>query len=435
MKKYFYNLIALALLLSLGGYYQLSAQCTVWSANNGLPWGNFDLDFGGAPCDDGSGCPVLEISDLEAWASEAYEVSGVIQGAVYAFNICNGPGAGSWVPEFTILAPSGAVDAFGPGDGDGCTITWTASEAGVYVIVISEAEQCPGGNNTMTDNGFPALTCISGALCPACGTGGLLTTGEVSICEPGGTFDFTILNDTVPPGGLHAMLLLDILGGTGGQEGGVALQVTNNTAYDSDINGQLSFFGFPPLEGAWVIKGVIGDANGNPCAVTADSLIVYFGVESPVITEIVSNGIDELTVELLDGVEPYTFLWSDGQTTQTAVGLVPGTYTVTVSDANFCTVEGEASFTVSTNSIASLNKHSISPNPTNGIFSVQLSFNQNEFVDVEVLDIAGKVIQKSSRNLTAGHFDFDLNDSAAGVYFVRITAGAESMTQKIIVNR
>ncbi|MEZ4932093.1 MAG: hypothetical protein R2788_08250 [Saprospiraceae bacterium] len=30
--------------------------------------------------------------------------------------------------EFTIVAPSGMIDAFGLGDGDGCTISWTASE-------------------------------------------------------------------------------------------------------------------------------------------------------------------------------------------------------------------------------------------------------------------------------------------------------------------
>ncbi len=37
------------------------------------------------------------------------------------------------------------------------------------------------------------------------------------------------------------------------------------------------------------------------------------------------------------GTSPYTYEWSDGQTTATATGLVAGTYTVTVTDANFCT--------------------------------------------------------------------------------------------------
>ncbi|MCB0688232.1 MAG: T9SS type A sorting domain-containing protein [Saprospiraceae bacterium] len=35
--------------------------------------------------------------------------------------------------------------------------------------------------------------------------------------------------------------------------------------------------------------------------------------------------------------EPYTYRWSDGQTTQTAVNLLPGNYSVTVSKANECT--------------------------------------------------------------------------------------------------
>lgn len=39
----------------------------------------------------------------------------------------------------------------------------------------------------------------------------------------------------------------------------------------------------------------------------------------------------------LDGIAPYTYLWSDGQTGQTATGLCAGNYSVTVTDANGCT--------------------------------------------------------------------------------------------------
>ncbi|WP_074780397.1 HYR domain-containing protein [Draconibacterium orientale] len=40
-------------------------------------------------------------------------------------------------------------------------------------------------------------------------------------------------------------------------------------------------------------------------------------------------------------VEPYTYLWSDGQTTPIANNLSAGTYTVTVTDANGCTASEE----------------------------------------------------------------------------------------------
>lgn len=42
------------------------------------------------------------------------------------------------------------------------------------------------------------------------------------------------------------------------------------------------------------------------------------------------------------GTGAYTFLWSDGQTTATATGLCAGTYTLTLSDANGCSISQTA---------------------------------------------------------------------------------------------
>ena len=41
-----------------------------------------------------------------------------------------------------------------------------------------------------------------------------------------------------------------------------------------------------------------------------------------------------ITVSTSDGASPYTYNWSNGDTTRTADGLIRGTYTVTVTDAN-----------------------------------------------------------------------------------------------------
>jgi len=46
-----------------------------------------------------------------------------------------------------------------------------------------------------------------------------------------------------------------------------------------------------------------------------------------------------------NGVPPYTFLWSNGEVTQDISDLTAGLYTVTVSDANSCSVTGEVSLT------------------------------------------------------------------------------------------
>ncbi len=122
------------------------------------PWNNFNLEFGGAPANDGEGCPVYEITDFEIWMSEAYVFDNVVGGTSYTFSHCNGNNAGSWIPDYTVVAlASGTIDAFGAGDGDGCSITWVASESGTYVVIINEAGNCGGASEEA--NGHPAITC------------------------------------------------------------------------------------------------------------------------------------------------------------------------------------------------------------------------------------------------------------------------------------
>ncbi|NEN23264.1 T9SS type A sorting domain-containing protein [Cryomorpha ignava] len=135
-----------------------SAQCMDW-VDPAPP--EAYLSFGDVPCTGQS----REITGFEVYKSEAYILANVQIGDNFTFSMCNGPGAGTWVPEFTVIAPSDAVDNFGAGDGDGCSITWTASEAGIYKIVINEAGNC--GVAGAVDGGFPKITTnSSGVACP-----------------------------------------------------------------------------------------------------------------------------------------------------------------------------------------------------------------------------------------------------------------------------
>jgi hypothetical protein len=56
-------------------------------------------------------------------------------------------------------------------------------------------------------------------------------------------------------------------------------------------------------------------------------------------TEPVCNGDNDGTINITasGGTPGYTYLWSDGSTNEDRSGLSPGTYTVTVTDANGCT--------------------------------------------------------------------------------------------------
>ncbi len=52
------------------------------------------------------------------------------------------------------------------------------------------------------------------------------------------------------------------------------------------------------------------------------------------------NGSANLTVN--NGLSPYSYLWSNGATTQNLIDVTPGTYTVQISDANGCTLSDTA---------------------------------------------------------------------------------------------
>ena len=69
------------------------------------------------------------------------------------------------------------------------------------------------------------------------------------------------------------------------------------------------------------------------------------------------------------GVAPYTYSWNNGQTTATATGLVAGTYTVVITDANGCT----ASQNVSVGQVLGVSA-AASASPTNGIAPLTVTF-------------------------------------------------------------
>ncbi|MCC6410315.1 MAG: hypothetical protein IT270_01575 [Saprospiraceae bacterium] len=74
---------------------------------------------------------------------------------------------------------------------------------------------------------------------------------------------------------------------------------------------------------------------------------------APLVVDIsvVNCGDNTLFAEVSGGVVPYTFNWIDGNTTAVVTDLLPGNYTVTVTDANGCTAIGEYNFTGSTSNL------------------------------------------------------------------------------------
>lgn len=122
----------------------------------------------------------------------------------------------------------------------------------------------------------------------------------------------------------------------------------NDGTADLTVNGGTAPFTFSWSSGSTqedpinLVAGnnsvTITDANG--CTATES---IVLGEPTPVLPNAFANYVSTVgacdgggTANPAGGTPPYTYLWDNGQTTQTATGMCVGVHTVTVTDANGC---------------------------------------------------------------------------------------------------
>jgi len=111
------------------------------------------------------------------------------------------------------------------------------------------------------------------------------------------------------------------------------------------------------------------------------------------------------------------------------------TFTVMGTGANGCSGKATVSQNVSqclglTQIQSKLEGLQVYPNPSNGIFNVQLQNGESLFV--KVMDVSGRVI--ISQGDEAGKVTLDLSNMASGIYFAEITSSGSKDTIRIIKN-
>jgi hypothetical protein len=289
---------------------------------------------------------------------------------------CNGGANGSvsvsasgGTPPYSYLWSNGSINAYEP-----------FLTAGTYTVTVTDAKGCT--SSCMATILQPvALSCnVSVINNVTCG----VNNGKLLANANGGVAPYSYAWSTIPvqttamasglAPGTYAVLITDANGCTTMCTGnlGSTLTVscnisnTNVTCYGGN-DGTATVNpsgGTPPYSYLWntisaattvSVSGLpagtyiatVTDADGctsNCSVIVTEPTQISVSIASINVNCNAGNN-GSATANPSGGVAPYTYLWNNGQTTQTAIGLIAGTYTVTVTDANGCNRQDAVSIT------------------------------------------------------------------------------------------
>ncbi|MEO1259218.1 MAG: T9SS type A sorting domain-containing protein [Bacteroidota bacterium] len=157
--------------------------------------------------------------------------------------------------------------------------------------------------------------------------------------------------------------------------------------------------------------------------------------------ETLNNQDGAIDITPIGGVAPYTFEWTDENGNfvsdeEDIEGLSAGNYSVEIEDANGCTSVHD--FTIQ--SIVSVidyemaRKIKLYPNPTTGLVTMELEDINAPVADIMVFDVTGKMaLSQPQAAIATGQYQFDMSESASGVYIVRILIENSVVTKRLMV--
>ncbi len=184
----------------------------------------------------------------------------------------------------------------------------------------------------------------------------------------------------------------------------------------------------------------VWDELGNACICSISitepaSIIIALVPPTPTACGTLCNGT--VTANPSGGTKPYSYSWTNGQTTSTATGLCPGTYTIKVSDAYHCTKVRIT--TVNDTCVMGINEQNenqnlflVYPSVTTGMFFIE---GDKSPIEIEVMDVVGQRVMKIEQLEFSGSYkkEIRLDSFKTGMYFINIRTKWGVVVKKIFL--
>ncbi|MEL7423596.1 MAG: SdrD B-like domain-containing protein, partial [Bacteroidota bacterium] len=286
---------------------------------------------------------------------------------------------------FTAGAPGTNVTCFGFNDGSATVIPnggqapfafdWSNGETtetitnlapGTYSVTVTDANECFATASVVISEPAPVVANVNGNNLDCGGD----NDGSATVTPSGGTgpYIFAWSNGQVSAtitglsGGTYTVTVTDANGCTATnsivitEPADLDVNITQNSGTCSNVNQGILVAnvsgGTPGFTYLWsngattatasnlapgTYSVTVTDANG--CTESAFAAVTTFPAPSCSVTVDSESTLGDngaVTVNVSGGTAPFTYDWSNGGDTQSLTGLAPGTYSVTVTDANGC---------------------------------------------------------------------------------------------------
>ncbi len=246
------------------------------------------------------------------------------------------------------------------------TQTATGLGAGTYTVVVTDVNNC-AQTLTITLNQPSTLSATASAVMPACGQ----SNGSATVTPSAGSTPYTYSwnngqttqTATGLASGTYTVTVTDnsnctaTVAVTLNAPNNMTASASSNNALCGQPNGTATVTpsgGSTPYTYSWnngqTNQNATGLAAGTytvtitdqgGCTTTATVQVLNTNATINTTTastpDQCNQALGSATVTTSGGASPFTYAWSNSQTTQTATGLVAGNYTVFITDANGCT--------------------------------------------------------------------------------------------------